>query len=284
MESIISKRDICDFTVLMPTHNSIGSETFFERAVKSIYANTLVPSRTLIVIDGPVSQVFENKIREMQRSFGYDCLWLPNNVGITKALNAGLATIDTSWTIRADSDDVNLPDRFQALVEKLNDGYDLVGSWAVEIDDQGRPLCMREVPEDHDEIYRLCKFRNPMNHMATSYNTSLVKALGGYPDIYKREDYGLWAMMIRHGARCTNIQKCLVLATAGDGLYERRSGIRYIRGEIQLQRHLVHNNVSTWYGAVGIGLIRSVLFLAPKSIHSFIYRYFLRSDVYKEGV
>jgi len=268
---------LSEFTVLLPTHNRRNMEIGFERAILSIYTNSLLPKRTLVVIDGEVDQVFKNKILELQDLYGYDCIWLPNNIGITKALNEGLRSIDTKWTIRADSDDINMPERFKALINKLEEGYDVVGSWVTEIDENEVPLCTRRVPEDHDNIKNLCKYRNPMNHMSIAFRTDQVKSVGGYPEIYKREDYGLWAILINQGALFANIQVPLVLASAGDAQYGRRSGLRYIRGEFYLQAHLVKNYISVWSSAICIGAARSVAFAMPKIIHQMIYRYILRS-------
>lgn len=274
--------DICshtDFTVLMPTHNSENMHLQFERAIKSIYANTLLPQRTLVIVDGVLNQTFEQIVLRLQRLYNYDCIWLPTNMGITKALNIGLASVDTRWTIRADSDDINLPYRFEALISKLKEGYDVVGSWVIEIDEQGVPLCTKRVPEDHNDILRLCRYRNPMNHMSTAFNTNKVWSAGGYPEIYKREDYGLWALLIRHGALFANIPDPLVLASAGNTQYERRSGLRYIKGELDLQVHLVKHDVSDWCSAIIIGAARSAVFAMPKLIHRVIYRHFLRSKI-----
>ena len=266
-----------EFTVLLPTHNRKNMEIQFERAIRSIYTNSLLPKRTLVVIDGEVDQVFEKKILELQELYSYDCIWLPSNVGITKALNEGLSSIDTKWTIRADSDDINMPGRFEALINRLEEGFDVVGSWVTEIDEREVPLCTRRVPEDHDHIKNLCKYRNPMNHMSIAFRTDQVKSVGGYPEIYKREDYGLWAMLLNQGALFANIQVPLVLASAGDTQYARRSGLRYIGGEIHLQAHLIKNNISVWSSAISIGAARSAVFAMPKVVHQVIYRYILRS-------
>lgn len=276
----ISKPSSCsEFTVLMPTHDRRGMEVLYERAIKSVYDNSLLPIRTLVVIDGEVSQKFKEKILELQQLFTYDCIWMPQNMGITQALNIGLATIDTKWTIRADSDDINLPGRFSALVSKLKEGYDVVGSWVTEIDEEETPLYIRKVPENHTAIKALCKYRNPMNHMSAAFATDVVKSVGGYPDIYKREDYGLWARLIKHGALFANIPVPLVMAYTGDALYGRRSGLKYICGEHQLQAHLVKNGISNWWSAIGIGVVRSVIFAMPKALHQVVYKNFLRSRI-----
>ena len=41
--------------------------------------------------------------------------------------------------------------------------------------------------------------------MTVFYKTKIVKKLGGYPNLYLKEDYGLWCKMIGSGAKVKNM-------------------------------------------------------------------------------
>ena len=51
--------------------------------------------------------------------------------------------------------------------------------------------------------------------MTSFIRTKNTLKVGGYPNIYLREDYGLWAKMINEGSRFHNIDENLVHANGG---------------------------------------------------------------------
>ena len=268
---------IGDFSVLMPTYDREDLLRMFGSAVESIYSNSLLPKQVIIVVDGPVGYDFSKRIREYEDRFNFEIIWLNERSGITKALNEGLERVTSKWTFRADGDDINMNYRFEEQFSILQKGYDLVGGWAKEIDSTGLLLGTRKVPETDEQIRKYIRYRNPFNHMTTAYSTERARKIGGYPDIYLREDYGMWASLIRDGAKSYNIQKVLVHASAGSGQYARRSGQVYLVAEYTLQKHLVRMNQSSPMMALVIGLLRALIFGSPRFMHSAIYRLFLRS-------
>ena len=268
---------IGDFSVLMPTYDREDLFRMFGSAVESIYNNSLLPKQVIIVVDGPIGYEFTKKIREYEDRFNFEIAWLDERSGLTKALNEGLERVTSKWTFRADGDDINMNYRFKEQYSILQKGYDLVGGWATEIDTAGRLLGTRKVPETNEEICKYIRYRNPFNHMTTAYSTERARKVGGYPDIYLREDYGMWASMINDGAKTYNMQKVLVHASAGAGQYARRSGRAYLVAEYSLQKHLVRLNQSSPMIALAIGILRAFIFGSPRFLHSAIYRLFLRS-------
>ena len=94
------------------------------------------------------------------------------------------------------SDDVNDRDRFWKLVSKIDRGYSVVGSQVKEVDDSGTELKQKSLPIKHKDIVRYAKSRNPINHMSVAFIKKDVLEVGGYPDLFLKEDYALWAKMI----------------------------------------------------------------------------------------
>src|SRR5579859_2986747 len=99
------------FTVLMPVYGGDTPERF-DRAVDSVYENSLLPDAFCLVVDGPVSPELDLRIAAFAERRKPSLIRLRQNMGLATALNAGLAEIETEWTIRADADDINLLDRF----------------------------------------------------------------------------------------------------------------------------------------------------------------------------
>ena len=64
--------------------------------------------------------------------------------------------------------------------------------------------------------------------MTTFYKTEAEKLVGGYPNIYLREDYGLWAKLISNNKNFINIDDFFVCVNGGNDLYLRRGGLRML--------------------------------------------------------
>lgn len=249
-----------------------------ERAVSSVYENRLPPEAFMLVVDGAVPAPLEETIASLEKRFGFEAVRLPENVGLAKALNAGVERIKTNWVVRADADDVNLPTRFRQLAEAVNSeaAPDLLGSAILEVDPNGRAQAVRSVPLCHRAIVRRMKRRNPFNHQTVAYRRELIERCGGYPNIHLKEDYGLWALMVRFGAVTMNLPDVLVHATAGPDMYDRRGGWRYALAEIRLQEHLVLCGIKKPLWAVLHGAARAMVFLVSTRARARIYSIFLR--------
>ncbi len=264
-----------NFSVLMAVYKN-DDPLLFKKALESVYSNTLQPNDFVIVADGPLTKELTNVIQFFLTKQSLRVIQLKNNMGLAKALNIGLKSIKTEFTIRADADDFNYPNRFQDLIFKLEEGYDLVGSFVREVDKYGNFLSFREVPETTVQIKSYIKKRNPFNHMSVAFRTNVVQECGGYPNFFLREDYGLWATLIANGCISYNINKFLVDATAGKEMFVRRGGIKSAFAEIDLQTHLVKRGLKNKFSAFVDGCIRALIFIAPSFVREFIYLSFLR--------
>ena len=268
------------FTVLIAVYGGDDS-ALFRTALESIFSNTLQPTRTVLVVDGPVPDGVEQVIASFEDNEALTVYRLTKNKGLFNALNYGLKHIETEWTVRADADDYNRPDRFQAMSDALvqvGGQLDLFGSAIREVDTDGTEIAVRRTPANHGEIISFARKRNPFNHMTVAFRTKCAKDAGGYPDVYLKEDYALWAQMLANGARAANISDTLVHATTGQGMYKRRGGLRYAVSEIKLQSHLTKCGLKRSGSAILHGTVRSMLFLAPAGFRAFCYRTFLRRD------
>jgi glycosyltransferase involved in cell wall biosynthesis len=264
------------FSVLMPVHNRSDIFLLFDKAVESVFNNTVIPKELVLVVDGPLENNFQEKIHNLVSLYPIRVIWLPKNQGITNALNAGLASIDTQWTMRADADDINLLNRFQLQIEVLEQGFDLVGGAIEEVDMSGQLLAMKFPPVDEISIRRYARYRNPFNHMTVAFVTKVAKVLNGYPNLALKEDYGLWALFIKQGAKVINLNEVLVKATTGKAMYARRGGWESIQSEIKLQRHLMACEIQSPLMAILVALARIALLTLPATALSKFYMRYLR--------
>jgi glycosyltransferase involved in cell wall biosynthesis len=269
------------FTVLMALYGGDRAD-FFETAVHSVFSNTLVPNQFLIVVDGPISASLKAVIVNLQISYPLiEFIYLPENKGLANALNTGLTYAKFEWIVRADADDINLPERFSTLAKACLDhpNIQLVGSSILELDEQGHALAIRELPSTEDAIRQFAKTRNPFNHMTVAFRLEAALACGGYPPIFLKEDYGLWCHFLAKSCQVMNVNTILVHASAGMSMFKRRGGWRYAKSEWQMQKVLVECGLKSSWRAFFDGVLRAGFFLIPSTIRGYIYLHFLRKSI-----
>jgi glycosyltransferase involved in cell wall biosynthesis len=267
-------------TVLMALYYK-DCPLLFERAVNSIYENSLVPDCFILVIDGPISKSLSNVVLKLKTKYLINVIQTNENLGLANALNVGLYRVKTDWVARADSDDINLPDRFkmQALaILSSKVPLDLLGGAICEIDPLSKKTFLRTTASSHEEIKYFISSRNPFNHMTVIFRRDLAMKCGGYPNIYLKEDYALWAKMISMGAQTFNLSDVLVNATTGKEMFKRRGGLKYAISEIHLQNYLVSLKIKSRIRAFSDGFQRSLVFLLPSWVRGLIYKLFLRTS------
>jgi len=265
------------FTVLISCYRN-DDPNKFSMALQSIADNTLSPVMVVLVVDGSIPDDLNDVILTFAKTLPLNVQRLPENVGLALALNHGLSFVETDFCIRADADDLNLLDRFDQIIDKLKSGIDVVGSYIAEYDSVSNAyVSTKYVPVNHQSILKFAVKRNPFNHMSVGFVTSKVRDVGGYPNIYLREDYGLWIKLLKNGAITYNIPKVMVHASAGTGMFKRRGGISHIKAEIEMQRLLVNLGFkSVWRGVIH-WTSKSIVYLLPPFLRKYIYLYFLRN-------
>jgi glycosyltransferase involved in cell wall biosynthesis len=265
-------------TVLMSVYRRDDAR-LFRRALDSVFSGSVAPDALVLMVDGPVGDELSAVIAEVEALPGVRVHHLEQNVGLAAALNAGLERVETAWVLRADADDVNAADRFARQARFANEHPDvaLFGGAITEVDPiDGKVIAHRTVPIGHEDIRRRCAARNPFNHMTVAFKIEPVRAVGGYPLLHLREDYGLWALLLKEGVKTGNLPDVVVMATTGRDMYQRRGGWRYAAGEWALQSHLVRCGLKSWPAACVHGAMRSVVFLMPAALRGWIYERALR--------
>lgn len=229
------------FSLLLPVYAGDQAEFLRLAFESSVDAQTLRPAEVVIVQDGPVPLVLATEVAriEAESSIPVTLVRLPENVGLTGALNAGLDACRYEVVARMDADDVSMPERFERQWAVIADGADLVGTGMVEFEsDPGVTGARRVPPVGSERIRAHARTHNPFNHPTMMYRVSALERVGRYEPFGKMEDYWLGVRLIDSGARVENIAEPLLKYRVGSGAFHRRGGWSEARTEWRLQGEL----------------------------------------------
>ena len=263
------------FSLLMAVY--AGDEpAFLSRAFTStVNEQQRRPAEVVLVEDGPVSPQVGRCLDELCEAslVPVTRVRLPDNVGLARALEAGLAVCAHDVVARMDADDISLPDRFARQLPAIEAGADLVGTALLEIGEDEHDVVGRRTPPTRpDVIARTARLHDPFNHPTVVYRRSAVAAAGGYQDLPLMEDYWLFARMIAGGAVMTNQAEPLVLYRVGAGAYARRGGRQLLRAELALQAEFLRSGFVTRRQYIRNVAIRGSYRLVPAVLRRAAYR------------
>ena len=262
---------------------------FLERALESIYNQTLKPKEVILVKDGLLTEELETIISKEIRKFNesnidFTCIQLEKNMGLGTALQTGLEKCYCDYIARMDSDDIAVSDRFEKQVNyiKKNPQISVVGGYINEFIEEGKIIRTKTMPLKYKELYKYGKYRNPLNHMTVLFRKKDVIDSGGYQPMKGLEDYYLWSRMLAKGYKISNIDKVLVNARLGD-FSNRRGGIGYFLTYVKLrktQNKLHYTNILEFI--IGV-MFTAVITLAPNSIRGGLYKVLRKSGFGKNA-
>lgn len=283
IESIkeIQKNKIKCFSVLMSVYKK-DSANDLVKTFASIFRNSILPSQIVIVEDGPLTSELYLVIRSIKECWPnrIDIITLKQNVGLGLALNVGLKSVLNDIVARVDSDDINADQRFEKeyMVMQKHSNFVLVGSFVQEFDNKYTLMSKRIVPVKSEDICKFGKFRNPFNHPSVMFRKKIVQDAGGYDEIRGFEDYHLWSRLLVKNYQTYNIPNTLVYMRTGNGLYNRRGGLSYLKRYISL-RNFQHKigwiNILQYVQSI---LAMSITSIVPAHARKSIYRKLLRRE------
>jgi len=272
-------------TALIPVHGGVDAG-HFARALDSIAAQTRRPDEVLVIEDGPLGEALTEVLDDFSASQpGFvRRIAFPVNRGPGAAAAAGIEAARGDVVARLDSDDIALPRRFEVQLRHLEEtGCDVVGASMLEFEgDETNVIGVRRLPQTHEEIARYARTRSPINQPAVMMRRDAVLAAGNYVEIGLVEDYDLWARMLAHGARMSNVDEPLVLFRCSPAMYARRGGLQHLRAEWVLQRRLRDSGligpVRRWWNLV----VRIGFRLLPTRLLRTVYGRIFRESVAAE--
>jgi glycosyltransferase involved in cell wall biosynthesis len=197
------------FSVLISLYTK-EDPIFFDRAMTSIWDDQVVkPNQIVLVLDGDITSELTLVVRKWEDQLGevLTLVVLPINLGLGGALNEGLKQCKYDLVARMDSDDISMPQRFSQQVKSFvqNPAFDIVGSFAEEIDECDNLGSIRSMPIDHSDILSSL-WAAPIIHPSVMYKLRKIQQVGYYDnDLRRRQDYDLWFRCAARGLIFHNI-------------------------------------------------------------------------------
>ena len=221
-----------DFCVLIPCFND---EPGLVRSLQSIQYDAQ-KFAVVVIDDGSTVALSLDRLKSAAPQIRFMHLMrLPQNGGITTALNTGLAWItqNTSapYIARLDCRDTCHPQRFYKQVSFLNTHtkVGLVGTWCTFKEEGSGIQYHYTTPLHHPHILKAMHLRNVFIHPAVMFRTALLPASGMYPYSYPHaEDYAFfWRLLqVTEGAVLNEYLTTCALV---------RTGISFSKRRVQLQ-------------------------------------------------
>lgn len=264
-----------EFSLLLPVYGGDDPEFLRLAFESSVDRQTLKPTEAVIVQDGPVPDALAAELARIERDSPIPVvmLRLPENRGLTGALNSGLKACSCEVAARMDADDVSVPERFEKQWALMSQGYDLVGTGMVEFERDPEVLGeVRVPPVGAARIRDHARAHNPFNHPTMMYRIEALDRVGGYEPFGKMEDYWLGVRLIDSGAKVENIAEPLVRYRVGAGAFNRRGGWAEARTEWRLQRELLRMGFITPPQYVRNVVLKGAYRLMPAGLKRLVFR------------
>lgn len=265
------------YSVLMSVYEKETAENL-RQSVESIFAQTVLPSEFVLVIDGKISSELQREVSALSQKFMIKEVYLPQNLGLGPALNAGLKHCTNEIVARMDSDDISMPQRIEKQLELIQQtGADIVSCAVSEFEGStDNVTAVKSVPQTHEEILRYLRRRNPFNHPAVVYKKSVITSLGGYKDYKFFEDYELFARALSSGYKGANLIEPLLFMRAGSTMYNRRGGRQYVSCIRRFYKRMESLGLCSFKDKLFCVLPRIIIALAPSFLRRFVYKTLLR--------
>ncbi len=191
-------------SVLMAVFNA--PKNYLDAAIASILNQSCQDFEFIIVDDGSDIATGGHLQMWADRDQRIRLHKLPVNVGLTKALNAGLKLARGDYLARQDADDISESCRLAAQLEflALHPEVDAVGTDVVLIDASGSPIGVMKIDPELQGLSR----RNLLVHGSMLFHRHVFDLIGGYDERMRlSQDYELYLRML-----CLNGMKIGVLS------------------------------------------------------------------------
>ena len=267
------------FSVLLSLYYK-ENPIFLEQSLASVFSQTLRADEVVLVEDGPLTQELYNVVEKYQKNYPeLKVIPLEKNGGLGRALNEGLKHCKYDLVVRADTDDVCKPERFQKQIAFMESHAEIdVCSAAIDefVESIEDVTSTRALPETHEELYRFGQRRNPINHPVSVFRKSAVEAVGSYQHFSLFEDYYLWARIMMNGAQFHNMQESLLYFRYSPEMIKRRGGWKYALTEMKFQMALHRIGYIDRLTMIENLLIRFGVRVMPNKLRSLVYSKLLR--------
>jgi len=194
-----------EVSVLMPVWNGCrnGSDKFLRMSIESILNQTFENLEFIIVNDGSrdgtAGTIEEYKAKDPRIRI----VTLPQNMGIQKALNAGLRECRARLVARQDADDMSTVTRLEVQKKFMDDrpATAMCGTGMYVINEDNKLVMeINDRPCNYVVVREALKERCVFVHGSVMFRKSAVLDVGGYSEeerVKHAEDYDLWVRLAK---------------------------------------------------------------------------------------
>ena len=217
-------------------------------SIESIFLQKNIPNQIIIIVDGSIGIELSEYLLHLSLKYNQIVIfYLKKNKGLSYALNYGLQKSNYELIARLDPDDIVVNNRFFEQKKEFDENQTLsvCGSYAKETYKKNKKKLIKK-PSKDNEIKVSLKIKNPIIHSTVMFKKSDIQSIGGYPSIYKCQDYLLWIKCMENSLIFKNIDKALVVSKLDKNLMIRRD-LNYFRFEkiiysYMLEKKIINNH------------------------------------------
>jgi glycosyltransferase involved in cell wall biosynthesis len=116
-------------SIVIPLYNEAESLVELSIAIKKVMSAIRASYEVIFIDDGSTDNSFQ-KIRQINHLNGrFKCIRFKRNYGKSEALSEGFKIAKGDIVITMDADLQDDPEEIPALIQRLNEGYDIVSGW-----------------------------------------------------------------------------------------------------------------------------------------------------------
>jgi amylovoran biosynthesis glycosyltransferase AmsE len=260
-----------NFTVLMPVHDLVKID-LLKKSIYSVLNNSLRPKEFLIIVDGFMSEEKIIFLKSLKKNKIVRIFFL-KKIGLVGALNYGIIKSKFNIIARADSDDINLKNRFFEQINFfIKNNLDILGSNIFE--KIGKKKYAKKLTSSPSIFHFI--FFNPINHMTVVFNKKKIMKLGLYPPIKYKEDYALWLLAKFSNYKLYNLNSNLVSVNFDKRRFSKRKNFESIFSEFKIFLLILEKKFILSPLAILVLILRISYLALPNSIYFFFTKNFLR--------
>lgn len=258
-------------SVIMSVYNA---EKYLAQSISSILNQTYKDFEFLIINDCSTDKSVKIIKEFLQDDNRIDLIDNRIRLGLTKNLNRAIDQSKGELIARMDADDISEPDRFEKQASFLaeNPKIGVLGSCAIDIDEEGNQIGERNVPITNEGIISTLYKVNPMCHPSIMYRKKIIERIGLYDERYRVvQDYDLWFRCAAAGILMHNLEDRLLQYRINDD-YTARKSFKYRLTDAKI-RYRGYNRIGLDPLKRIYVLLPFLLGLVPSSFYSKLKKY-----------
>jgi cellulose synthase/poly-beta-1,6-N-acetylglucosamine synthase-like glycosyltransferase len=250
---------------------------FLRASIESMANQTIPPVEFVFVRDHDIPHEFINIIKECTKNIPvkYADVYELFGQGLGHLRAKGVEYCSYELIACMDSDDIAFPDRCekQLAVFEKNPDFAIVGGIVAEFSDSPENIVSyRMVPENHEDIVKFLKLRNPFTQSSVMFRKSVILNVGNYNISYEGfEDYELWFRVLKNGYSAYNIPEPIIYFRAGEQLIAHRGEKKNYDCYVKLKKQMRKGNSINWFDYQISVIAQTIFYYSPFFIKKLVY-------------